>query len=108
MRNYRVTMIGQVTGAPYTYSVSILDDVKSVGLAAKECALALHREEMTRDMFLEDVYPQGIRVRRAPRCWSLRVRRWRVVRCHQDDAHEHVTKWHFSPKGDVWKTNHGN
>lgn len=101
MKYYRVTLIGQYSGAPYTYGVSMNDDVPPI--AAKELAFALHGEEINEGKAHETVYRQGVKVRRAPRCWSLRVRGWRVVRCCQDDAHARVTKWHLTPKGDIWK-----
>ncbi len=104
MKYYRVTLFGQVTGSPYTYSVGLDDKVPP--LAAKEKALALHGEELSEGKAAETVYPQGARIRRAPRCWSLRIRGWRVVRCSQDDVHVYNTKWHFSPGGYIWKVRH--
>lgn len=104
MKYYRVTLIGQYSGAPYTYGVSMNDYVPPI--AAKELAFALHGEEINEGKAHETVYRQGVKVRRAPRCWSLRVRGWRVVRCYQDDAHAGVTKWHFAPKGAAWKVKH--
>lgn len=101
MNYYRVTLIGQITGRPYTYSVPLSDDVPPI--AAKEVALVLHGEAIDSGEVLETVYKQGVKIRHAPRCWSLRARRWRLVRCMQDHAHEKVTKWHYTPKGDAWR-----
>lgn len=103
MKYYRVVLIGRYSGAPYTYVVNLADNVPA--LAAKEVALALHGQEIAEGKARETVYLQGVKIRRAPRCWSIRVRSWRIVRCCQADAHIGEVHWHLSPKGHLWKVN---
>lgn len=104
MTFYRVKLIGQVTGSAYFYSISLPSNVPPI--EAKPQALALHTEAFIAGEVSEQVYSTGVSVKPAPRCWSLRVRRWRLVRCEQDADHRNVTKWHFSPEGDIWKVKH--
>lgn len=104
MKHYRVKLIGQITGSPYRYSIPLAEDVPPI--EAKSQALALHTDAFISGEISEQVYNTGASIKPSPRCWSLQVRRWRLVRCVQDCDHRRVTKWHYSPKGDAWKVKH--
>lgn len=100
--HYRVRLIGQVTGRVYVYSIPLPEGVPPI--EARSRALSLHTNAFVDEEVDEQVYVTGASVTRAPRCWSLEIRRWRVVRCQMDRAHTHgqVYKYHCSPEGDTW------